>query len=130
MTSIKGLCGNAAERRHREPGDGPEVPAHHHAGSRTGLTRLINDILTVSKLESGKDAAPNERIKLDEMADDVSEMLRILASEKQVAISCNHPQEHSVVMGNADRVEQMLINLIENAIKYNKQGGSVTVSPV
>ena len=92
------------------------------------LTRLINDILTVSKLESGKDAAPNERIKLDEMADDVSEMLRILASEKQVAISCNHPQEHSVVMGNADRVEQMLINLIENAIKYNKQGGSVTVS--
>ena len=92
------------------------------------LTRLINDILTVSKLESGKDAAPNERIKLDEMADDVAEMLRILASEKQVTISYNHPKEHSVVMGNADRVEQMLINLIENAIKYNKQGGSVAVS--
>ena len=92
------------------------------------LTRLINDILTVSKLESGKDAAPSERIKLDEMADDVAEMLRILASEKQVTISVNHPQQHSVVMGNADRVEQMLINLIENAIKYNRQGGSVTVS--
>ncbi len=92
------------------------------------LTRLINDILTVSKLESGSDAVPSERIRLDEMADDVADMLRILASEKNVTITCNHTQEPSCIMGNADRVEQMLINLIENAIKYNKQGGSVTVS--
>lgn len=92
------------------------------------LTRLINDILVVSKMESGSDAAPRERIRLDEMVDDVADMLRILAAEKQAAVNVGHTAEPSYVLGNPDRVEQMLINLIENAIKYNKRGGSVTVS--
>ncbi|MEG0146554.1 MAG: ATP-binding protein, partial [Clostridia bacterium] len=92
------------------------------------LTRLINDILTVSKLESGEQELPTERIRLDEMTDDVADMLRILAGEKQVTIYTNHEPEPSFIIGNPDRVEQMLINLIENAIKYNKNGGSVTVS--
>ncbi|MEG2134448.1 MAG: ATP-binding protein, partial [Clostridia bacterium] len=92
------------------------------------LTRLINDILTVSKLESGEQELPTERIRLDEMAEDVADMLRILASEKQVNIYTNRAPEPSFIIGNPDRVEQMLINLIENAIKYNKNGGSVTVS--
>jgi two-component system phosphate regulon sensor histidine kinase PhoR len=92
------------------------------------LTRLINDILTVSKLESGKHDAPNERIRLDELTQDVSDMLTILASQKEVEIRYKRPAEPVVIMGNLDRVEQMLINLIENAIKYNRQGGTVTVS--
>lgn len=92
------------------------------------LTRLINDILTVSKLESGKNDAPNERIRLDELIQDVTDMLIILASEKKVEIRYKRPAEPVVIMGNLDRVEQMLINLIENAIKYNRQGGKVTVS--
>ncbi|MGI6237496.1 MAG: sensor histidine kinase [Candidatus Excrementavichristensenella sp.] len=92
------------------------------------LTRLINDILTVSKLESGKHDAPNERIRLDELTQDVSDMLTILASQKEVEIRYKRPAEPVVIMGNLDRVEQMLINLIENAIKYNRQGGTVTAS--
>ncbi len=92
------------------------------------LTRLINDILSITKLESGSEQLPSERIRLDQMADDVSDMLRILASEKQVTIYSHVNEEPSYIMGNPDRTEQMLINLIENAVKYNKPGGSVTVS--
>ena len=54
------------------------------------------------------------------MAHEISEMLSILASEKDVTISSRENQEPSFVYGNADQMEQMLINLIENAIKYNK----------
>ena len=91
------------------------------------LTRLINDILSISKLESGNDEVSIERLRLDKMAYDVADMLSIHAGEKEVTINCHLNKEPVNIMGNSDRVEQMLINLIENAIKYTKPGGSVTV---
>ena len=91
------------------------------------LTRLINDILSITKLESGNDEVSIERLRLDKMAYDVADMLSIHAGEKEVTINCHLNREPVNIMGNSDRVEQMLINLIENAIKYNKPGGSVTV---
>ncbi len=91
------------------------------------LTRLINDILSISKLESGDDEVSVERLRLDKMAYDVADMLSIHAGEKEVTVNCHLNKEPVNIMGNSDRVEQMLINLIENGIKYNKTGGSVTV---
>ena len=91
------------------------------------LTRLINDILSISKLESGNDEVTIERLRLDKMAYDVADMLSIHAAEKEVTINCHMNSEPVMIMGNSDRIEQMLINLVENAIKYNKPGGSVTV---
>ena len=91
------------------------------------LTRLINDILSISRLESGKDEVAIERIRLDKMAYDVADMLSIHAGEKDVTINAHINEKPTYIMGNPDRVEQMLINLVENAIKYNKPGGSVTV---
>lgn len=91
------------------------------------LTRLINDILSISKLESGDTEVAIERIRLDKVAYDVCDMLTIHAGEKQITIDAHMNQKPTFIMGNPDRVEQMLINLVENAIKYNKPGGSVTV---
>ena len=92
------------------------------------LTRLINDILSISKLESGESAGPNERIDIDKMAADVCEMLKIHAQEKEITVNDSRSAQPAIVVGNPDRVEQMLLNLIENGIKYNKPGGSVSVS--
>ncbi len=91
------------------------------------LTRLINDILSISKLESGDTEVSTERLRLDKMAYDVADMLSIHASEKEISINCHMNNDPVNIIGNPDRVEQMLINLIENGIKYNKPGGSVTV---
>ena len=91
------------------------------------LTRLINDILSISKLESGADEVETERIRIDKMAMDVCDMLTIHAGDKQVTLNCHMNAQPVYIIGNHDRTEQMLINLIENGIKYNKPGGSVTV---
>ena len=91
------------------------------------LTRLINDILSISKLESGDDEVATERIRLDKKAYDICEMLTIHAGEKQVTMNYHLNNEPVYIIGNPDRVEQLLINLTENAIKYNRPGGSVTV---
>ena len=92
------------------------------------LTRLINDILSISKLESGDQDLPKERVDFKRFAADTCDMLRLHASRKDVTITFNATDEDCFVLGNPDRVRQMLINLIENAIKYNKDGGRVNVS--
>jgi two-component system phosphate regulon sensor histidine kinase PhoR len=92
------------------------------------LTRLINDILSISRMESGAERPPREYVRLDKMAHEISEMLSILASEKDVTITSRKNKEPSFVHANSDQLEQMLINLIENAIKYNLHGGNVNVS--
>lgn len=126
LTSIRGFV----ETLQAGAIDNPEM-AHKFLGiimmETERLTRLINDILSISKLESGDTEVATERIRLDKMAFDICEMLSIHASEKQISIN-NHLNESPVyIIGNPDRVEQLLINLTENAIKYNQPGGSVTV---
>ncbi len=91
------------------------------------LTRLINDILSISKMESGQNDAPKERLRLDKMAFDVTEMLSIHARDKQITLNQPKLKEPVYIIGNKDHVQQMLINLVENGIKYNTPGGSVTV---
>ena len=91
------------------------------------LSRLINDILSISKLESGRDEVATERIRLDKKAYDICEMLTIQANSKNVTLNYRLNDEPVYIIGNPDRVEQLLVNLTENAIKYNVEGGSVTV---
>ena len=91
------------------------------------LSRLINDILSISKLESGRDEVATERIRLDKKAYDICEMLTIQANAKNVTLNYRLNAEPMYIIGNPDRVEQLLVNLTENAIKYNVEGGSVTV---
>ena len=92
------------------------------------LTRLVNDILSISKLESGDTEVSNGRLRLDKMAHDVCDMLQPNAAERKVTLTINDNASPIYVWGNEDRTEQLLINLTENAIKYNREGGSVRVS--
>jgi len=92
------------------------------------LSRLINDILAITKLESGSDEVLNARVRLDQMTFDVADMLRLHAQEKGVTVHTQLGDDPVYIWGNPDRVRQMLINLIENGIKYNQPGGSVTAS--
>ena len=89
------------------------------------LTRLINDILSITKLESGEEEVEIKRIALDRAVMEVCDLLRIHASEKEVQLIAKPNPEPTYVMGNPDRVKQLLINLIENGIKYNVPGGSL-----
>ena len=91
------------------------------------LTRLINDILSITKLESGNENVELKPLDLDRAVQETVNMLVPQAELKQVTVSFSPNDEHSYVLGNQDRVKQILVNLIENAIKYNKVGGSVRI---
>lgn len=92
------------------------------------LTRLINDILSISKLESGNDKVEMQALQLNTMVSEICELLRMHAEQKHISVNCAENAPQTLIWGNPDRVKQMLINLIDNAIKYTLDGGSVTVA--
>ncbi len=90
------------------------------------LTYLIEDLLTISQLESGRIVMNLAPLSLREEAQHVMEDLQLRAAEKNTRITNEIPAE-LLGSADADRMHQVFFNLIENAIKYGKTGGSVVL---
>ncbi|MBQ8972024.1 MAG: HAMP domain-containing protein, partial [Clostridia bacterium] len=87
------------------------------------LSRLINDQLELSRLQSGTLAIEKSRVALDDLIYDVCERYRSIASEAGLTLLVpDNLSDCPQVWTNADRVEQLLIILLDNAIKYTEQG--------
>lgn len=89
------------------------------------LTNLTNDITEISRIETGELKMTMAPFDLRRVARDVVELLEPIASENQVALRGQIPETLPPVLGDGNRIRQVLINLIENAIKYNNPGGQV-----
>lgn len=90
------------------------------------LIVLVGDIIKLSQLDGKEVAAPKEEINLYESAEAVIAHLLAAAERKNVSITMTG--EPIKVMAVEQIVEEMIYNLVDNAIKYNKDGGRVTVS--
>ncbi len=92
------------------------------------LLSLVNDVLQVSKLESGRTAQVKEPFDLRDMLKDCIAVLAPEAEEKKIRLVLE-PEglKHSKVVGNPLHLTQILTNVIDNALKYNRPDGSVFV---
>jgi two-component system, OmpR family, phosphate regulon sensor histidine kinase PhoR len=90
------------------------------------LTYLIEDLLTISRLESGQIVMNMQPVELKAVAQRVLEDLRSRAEEKNVAIE-NAVADGLMARADADRLEQVLFNLVDNAIKYGRNPGRVII---
>jgi len=88
---------------------------------------LIADILELSLIESGNVSVDIREVKLNTAVQDVFNALSAKAAEREIELRNRVPASTTVFADNV-RLEQMLTNLIDNAIKFNRHGGSVTVS--
>lgn len=88
------------------------------------LHSLIEDLLTISRLESGQITLQLRPLPLRAFANNLLDELRTRAHERTVTID-NLIPDHMEVRADADRLEQVLVNLVDNAIKYGRAGGSV-----
>ena len=82
------------------------------------LSRLINDLMELSRLQSGQTSLKQERVRLEPLLDDLCEKYRSRADDSDLDFVCDIPQKLPAVAGNADRIEQVLVILLDNAMKY------------
>ncbi len=96
--------------------------------STTRLSTLINDILDISRIESGSLQIKHEPIDYRKIVADTLRLMNAAADAKQISMDAALPETIPPVRGDADKVTQVLTNLVSNAIKYTPEGGWVKVS--
>ena len=93
------------------------------------LLDLVNDVLDMNKLESGQIQLSEDSFDLQDILNEVTSILTVQAKKKNV---CFYPIQtqimHWHLIGSPLHLRQILLNIMGNAIKYNKEGGSVTTS--
>jgi len=93
------------------------------------LLSLINDILDMSRIESGKMLLKNEKIPTDEFLNGINSICYGQAAAKGVEYECiADPVLDDYYIGDAMKLQQVLINILSNAIKFTEEGGKVTFS--
>ncbi|HEX5323330.1 MAG TPA: ATP-binding protein [Capsulimonadaceae bacterium] len=93
------------------------------------LTRLIEDLLNVSRIEQGKAMQLNiEDVNIVAIAEKVAAAQRAYTSSERHQLVVDFPPDFPLVEADADKIDQILTNLVNNAIKYSPQGGQVKTS--
>src|SRR3990167_386740 len=93
----------------------------------TRLSRLVNDLLDVAKLEAGKIELRPIPFELKDMVHHAVETIRSWAESKGVAIEEVYPENPVPMVADPDRLTQVVTNLISNAIKFTPEGGRISV---
>jgi two-component system phosphate regulon sensor histidine kinase PhoR len=94
------------------------------------LTKIVEDLLMLSRIETKEFQLKMEAIPLRDFIDDVVEFVKEPAEKKKISLSRNEILSSLAVQADRSYLEQILINLLDNAIKYTPEGGRVTVSAI
>jgi signal transduction histidine kinase len=128
LTAIKG----ALDLLLREvPGRLNESQTHYLTRARSNtqhLAGLINDLLDLAKIEEGKVELKGTCVSVGGLVHEVMETVRPIAAEKPVLLEVKVPEPSVLVWADRDKITQVLMNLVGNAIKFTPPQGKVTVS--
>lgn len=125
LTSIKGFSQAIAEGTVRDLESAKRAAQVIFEESQR-MARLVGELLTLARLEAGEMKPARDLIMLDELVPHWVERLRPRANEAQVQLS-SAVEAVPAIEGDVAQIEQVVTNLVDNAIKYNRPGGTVTV---
>ncbi len=92
------------------------------------LTRLINDILDLSKIDTGKMELQLERVDIGDVVNTAIENNKLLSMKKNISITADIPDNISPVLADREKLIIVMNNLLENALKFTPDGGSIVLS--
>lgn len=98
------------------------------AKSLDGLDILVQDLLTISQMETGEIKMHFEYFDITEVCRETFEQLEDKASKKEITLAFENPQAKVFVYADYQRIYQVMTNLVSNAVKYTKRGGHIEVS--
>ena len=102
--------------------------AHHIISAGRHLLDLINEVLDISRIEVGRMQLSLEPVCVAHVLDEVLDLTRPLATGYEMALSAAMPDDDLYVVADRQRLKQVLLNLLTNAVKYTARGGKVRVS--
>lgn len=89
------------------------------------MTRLVGDLLMLAQADAGRLPLREGPVELDAVTREVFRDMKLIAGKVNLTLGT---VEHALINGDPDRLKQLIINLVTNAIKYTPEGGSVTLS--
>ena len=92
------------------------------------MNRLVSDLLSLSRVEADERVRPNETVDLGVLMQQTRHSMAQLAADAGIEMSIHLPPMPVLVQGDPDQLQQVLTNLVENAIKYSEDGGFVRMS--
>jgi two-component system phosphate regulon sensor histidine kinase PhoR len=97
------------------------------AQQATRMARLVDDLLSLSRIELNEHIAPSGKVDLARTVQDVTDAIRPLTEERKVTVAAHTDAGVRPVTGDRDQLVQVIQNLIDNAVKYTPAGGKVCV---
>lgn len=91
------------------------------------LAKIVESLLTLSRLDAGEARMEKVRLDLGKLVSSTCEQMRLLAEEKSITVQCD-VADNIFVEGDRARLKQVIVNLIDNAIKYTPEGGAVLIT--
>ena len=89
------------------------------------LLGLVNEILDISKIESGKMMLDKEETDINELLEEVHDMIRGSVREKKQQLIWNNQAEHRYVIADKNRLKNIMLNILSNAVKYTQEYGKI-----
>lgn len=128
-TPMNSILGFAQLLEMGELNGGQQKGVKHILNSGKHLLELINEVLEISRIEAGKLSLSPEPIQISNVIHEMMEIVWPLARDRKLTLDLiGSPVNQFYVLADRQRLKQVLLNLINNAIKYNKIGGSIKVS--
>jgi signal transduction histidine kinase/ActR/RegA family two-component response regulator len=92
------------------------------------LLLLINELIDIARIESGEFSLSVEPVLVPPLIEETCQLMAPLAADRSITIAPHCPYPGLAVRGDRQRLSQILVNLASNAIKYNRDGGSLTIT--
>lgn len=127
MTSIKGYTDLLAMEMAGKLNDHQKEFVKVIKSNTDRLSNLVSDLLDISRIETGRIKLDIRPMQLGEVMSEIMQTNQVVADNKHMALTAEVPEDLPLIMGDRNRVIQILQNLVGNALKYTPKGGSVHI---
>ena len=97
-------------------------------GEAQRMSRLVSDLLSLSRIEMREHEVPSGHVEIAPLAESVAQAFELQAARRAIKLALDLAPGLPAVLGDADELKQLLHNLVENALKYGRDGGTVTIA--
>lgn len=123
LAIFKGTMDNLADGLHGPLGPGQQEPLAVCQQEVHRLTRLVSDLLDLTRIEAGKMPLAQRPVVLQDILGTVVHAFSALAKERGLTLTVDLPEAPAIIQGDPDRLHQVFANLLGNAVKFTKVGG-------